>query len=56
VHSEIDNVKEDGTEKDTLSITLEFEAMLKVHAMTKMNEAQVKIILYLEDGQLSHCL
>ena len=35
---------------------LELEAVFKACTMTKMNEAQAKIILHLEGGQLSHCL
>ena len=56
VYSDIDHVKEDGTEKDASMITLEFEAVLKAHIMMKMNEAWAEIILRLKDGQLSHCL
>jgi len=39
VHLEIDHVKEDNTEKDVSTITLELEAVLKAHTVMKMNEA-----------------
>ena len=56
IHLEIDKLKADSMEKDMLMITLELKAALKVHTVTKMNKAWAKIILHLEDGQLSHCL
>jgi hypothetical protein len=56
VNPEIDQQKEDGTEKDASTIALELEAALKARTVSKMNEARAEIILRLEDGQLSHCL
>jgi hypothetical protein len=56
IHPEVTHTKEDGTDKDASTITLELEATLKACTVTKMNEARAEIILHLEDGQLSHCL
>ena len=56
IKPEIDQRKEDGTEKDASTIALELEVALKARTVSKMNEARAEIILRLEDGQLSHCL
>ena len=56
IKPEIDQRKEDGTEKDASTIVLELEVALKARTVSKMNEARAEIILRLEDGQLSHCL
>ena len=39
IHPEIDQWKEDSTEKDALTIMLELEAALKECTVMKMNEA-----------------
>lgn len=50
----VSRIAADGTEKDVSTITTEYEVMKKNYDLTKMEEACTKLVLHVEDSQLSH--